>query len=514
MHETIRRTGCLAAATALALAISASAAARGRANSLAATSYEVTPEPATHLFHVAVERSVGAGMQTWRLAVYREGEPGRRGYGRLVRHVTASLNGVPEPIRRIDPDAWQIVAPRAGRLRIQYDVESDSSDDLQLDAHWVDSNGGYFDSASLLLYPGGKMGSPVALAVRLPGGWKAGTALTSRGGQYWAASYSALIDAPFIVGALSERSLSIDGVGHRLVFDNRIPAFDRQAFDRNVRAITSYEMAFFGHVPFRSYTALFRWRPDQQYGGGMEHRGAMLMNVGADWMEDLPGDIAGTFAHEYFHAWNAEAIRPRVHWLPGAAAPSTDLLWFQEGVTSYFALLALVRSGVRDQTQFLTSLGSAITQLESDDSRGYTSLAESSLTAGDRTREQLDFYSGGEVVGFLLDMTIRSRAPHHSLDDVMRRLYAVSLRPGYGGIEESNLVQATRAVTGLDIGPTLRRLVDDRRPIDYPTMLRGTGLEIARSRGSDGATAFKLSVRPDATPAQLRFIERWIRGRG
>jgi len=42
----------------------------------------------------------------------------------------------------------------------------------------------------------------------------------------------------------------------------------------------------------------------------MEFGKAMIVNIGKEWMENLPDDISGTFAHELFHVWNAIAIHP------------------------------------------------------------------------------------------------------------------------------------------------------------------------------------------------------------
>ena len=72
-----------------------------------------------------------------------------------------------------------------------------------------------------------------------------------------------------------------------------------------------------------------------------------------------PGIIASPLlpsitAHEIFHAWNVKRLRPADMWpYEYAREQPTSWLWVSEGITDYYADLALVRGGVIDSAQFM-----------------------------------------------------------------------------------------------------------------------------------------------------------------
>ena len=472
------------------------------------------PSPSKHVFYVEMEMPGTAGPLKLRIPAFQPGDPGPKHYARFIEHVKVAIGEQDLPTNRIDPNTWVSALPQSGTVRIAYDVEVDPKDQLQLDNHWVDETGGYFDSTSLLLYSDESAHLPVFLKLNLPPGWKVATSLPEEGG-FSAKNYLTLVDAPVVFGDIVERTISVNGIPHRLVFAASLPSYDSAKLDSNIEKISAYEMKLFGSAPFTSYTGLFRWRPDIPFGGGIEHSGGMLMNIGKQWMRNLPAQMSGTFAHEYFHAWNAEAIHAHV-WHDATALTRTpvydDLLWFQEGVTSYYADLALVRTGIISIEDFYSSwVSPSITQFESGTGRGFMSLADASTISGSGALEDLDYYSGGEVVGFLLDLRIRL-ATHgrHSLDDVMRRLYAQSRQSGYAGYSEEDIIAAINSEAGADLRPFFYRLVHEKERLDYRSSLENTGLSVSASLQPNGSTSYKLAIRQDATQEQLQRLKELV----
>src|SRR6202008_3289869 len=58
-------------------------------------------------------------------------------------------------------------------------------------------------------------------------------------------------------------------------------------------------------------------------------------------------DLLGTVAHEFFHCWNVERIRPRS--LEPFDLDRTNMsgeLWLAEGFTQYYGHLTLTRAGL------------------------------------------------------------------------------------------------------------------------------------------------------------------------
>lgn len=473
------------------------------------------PSPRAHIFHVQMEMSGFPGPLKLLIPAFQPGDPGPRRYARFIEHVKIAIGKQDLHTRRVDPNTWGLVLPQSGTVHIEYDVEDDPKDELQLDNHWVDETGGYFDSSSLLLYSDKNAHLPVFLKLNLPPEWRVATLLPKREDGFFAKDYLTLIDAPVIFGNIIERTISVNGIPHRLVFPASLPPYDSGKLDSYIEKIGAYEIKLFGSAPFSSYTCLFRWRPDIPFGGGIEHSTGLLMNVGKKWMEDLPVEMSGTFAHEYFHAWNAAAIHAHV-WHDASALTRTpvydDLLWFQEGVTSYYADLALVRTGIISVEDFYSSwVSNSITQFEAGTGRGSISLADASTISGSGALEDLDYYSGGEVVGFLLDLRIRlATRGRHSLDDVMRRLYVQSRQPDYAGYSEEDIIAAIKSEAGTDLQTFFWRLVHDNKRADYRSLLEDTGLSVSVLAQPNGSISYKVAIRQDATQEQLQRLKELV----
>ena len=65
----------------------------------------------------------------------------------------------------------------------------------------------------------------------------------------------------------------------------------------------------------------------------------------------------GTVAHEFFHSWNVERIRPdALEPFSFDEANMTGALWFAEGFTSYYTSLILCRSGLINREEYIDGL--------------------------------------------------------------------------------------------------------------------------------------------------------------
>jgi len=299
--------------------------------------------------------------------------------------------------------------PKSQLVVVRYDIRVNERDVLRLGTNWVDNNGGFIEAASTFLYQPEHLDSPISLQFKLPSSWQIVTPMrATSGGGYAGDNYRQLLDSPIQFGRLQERTVSVGQVRCRLVFDAQLPAYDERAFDENIRKIIAYEMKLMGGAPFQEYTVLFHWRPDLDYGGGIEHGRAMIMNVGKQWMLDLPTNVSGTFAHELFHAWNAGAVHPRdLDKWDYTRENYTRLMWFIEGVTNYYATLVLRRTGIRPRESFYDVLSRTVSAYENEPGRGLVTLVDAGIAEWIRPVEGLDYYSGGEVIGFLLDLEIR-----------------------------------------------------------------------------------------------------------
>ena len=171
-----------------------------------------------------------------------------------------------------------------------------------------------------------------------------------------------LADSPVEFGPVTIRTFTVrDGQTDRpFRFAAHHDGTDAEldALVRDVAAIVREERAVFGELaPYDGgvYTFLADYLPWVD-GDAMEHRNSTVMTSQRSIAEGRDA-LLDTVAHEFFHSWNVERIRP-VSLEPFAL---TDVnmsgeLWLAEGFTNYYGSLATVRSGVASFEDFVANL--------------------------------------------------------------------------------------------------------------------------------------------------------------
>src|SRR5204863_8579529 len=83
-------------------------------------------------------------------------------------------------------------------------------------------------------------------------------------------------------------------------------------------------------------------------GDGMEHRNSTVITTTANLAAGR-GRVLDTVAHEFFHCWNVERIRPKgLEPFDFDRANLSDSLWLAEGFTQYYGPLMLKRAELVD----------------------------------------------------------------------------------------------------------------------------------------------------------------------
>ena len=127
---------------------------------------------------------------------------------------------------------------------------------------------------------------------------------------------------------------------------------DADRFAAALEKIVREQRAVFGELPaFEApYTFIADFLP-WAASDGMEHRNSAILTEPARLrVPDEQSGALSTAAHEFFHSWNVERIRPRSlePFKLDAPNPSGEL-WFAEGFTSYYEPLTLQRSGLSER---------------------------------------------------------------------------------------------------------------------------------------------------------------------
>src|SRR5262245_13871437 len=200
----------------------------------------------------------------------------------------------------------------------------------------------------------------------------------------------------------------------------------------------------------------------------MEHRNSTVISQRGSIAHD-GRRLLGTVAHEFFHCWNVERIRPRgLEPFDFDRANISGELWLAEGFTQYYGPLTLQRASLVDLSSTVRTFGGLIESV-ADDARQVRSAEEMSQMAafidGGRTVDRtnwtntvISYYPFGGAIALAMDLTLRDRTDSRlSLDDFMRAMWRKYGKPG--GAREGYVDQP---YTVGDAETTLAEVAGDR----------------------------------------------------
>jgi predicted metalloprotease with PDZ domain len=174
----------------------------------------------------------------------------------------------------------------------------------------------------------------------------------------------------------------------------------------------------------------------------MEHRNSTVItssrSLGTDRL-----DLLGSVAHEFFHCWNVERIRPRsLEPFDFERANVSGELWLAEGFTQYFGPIVLSRTGLVDLASTTATIAGLVRSVALNPARDVRSAEEMSrmapFTDGGRPMDRtnwsttvISYYQFGGAIALALDLTLRERSGDRvTLDDYMRAMWRVHGKPG------------------------------------------------------------------------------------
>lgn len=402
-------------------------------------------------------------------------------FARWVLGFSATAGGRPLQWDKLDYDTWRIrrQGSSVGPVTVTFDYRADTLDNAMA---WSRPDFLLFNGTNVFLYPEGRsLSFPARVTVRTDPDWKVATSMprvaSVTGSTFAATNYHDLVDMPFFVGRFDVDSAQIAGKWMRLA---TYPAgavqgtTRREAWDQLRRAIPP-QVAVFGEVPWDTYTLMQIVDSSYQGASGLEHSSSHVdilspVYVGSDFQPSL-------YAHEVFHAWNVKRLRPADLWPYRYDAPMpTAWLWVSEGITDYYADLALVRGGVIPDTGFYSLTAGKISEV---DAAGPIALEDASVTTWVHPVDGTHYiyYPKGSLAGFMIDVIIRDASDNRqSLDDVMRDLYATTYKQGRGFTREDWWAAVSRAAGGRSFADFERKYVDGREPYPWNELLPLAGL--------------------------------------
>jgi predicted metalloprotease with PDZ domain len=452
------------------------------------------PSPQTHYFDVTTTIDLSKlksnkGFVEFKMPAWTPGSYLIREYAKNVEQVKAYLNQESVVVRKSNKNTWKVTIPaslKTGKLSLNYQVYAF---EMSVRTSFLDDSHGYINPASVFMFVEDLANMPISLKVIPHASFsKVSTAMAPQDSKFSfiAKNLDEFIDSPIEIGNHQIFSFKVKGVPHQIAFYG--PAkVDTTKFLKDVEKMCLTAMQVVGEHPCDHY--LFIIHNLNRGGGGLEHLNSTTCQVTRSAYENENGynGIMNLLAHEYFHLWNVKRIRPI------ALGPFdyenenyTHILWFSEGITSYYADLLSYRAGFVNKTNYLKGLSDEISGVENTPGNKVDPVADASWDAwikyyrpNENSRNSsISYYDKGSVLGGVMNLWIISNSKgKKSLDDVFKYLYDTYYKKMNRGFTDAELENAFSTVAGTSAKEFFSNLIYDVKTPPYAELLKQFGFD-------------------------------------
>jgi predicted metalloprotease with PDZ domain len=474
--------------------------------------YEVSFPNAVH--HEAEIRATFTGVKQPELnVVMSRSSPGRYALHEFAKNVynvnVTDGEGHPLEVNRADPYSWK-VSGHKGTVVVRYTLFGDRADGTY---DGIDATHAHLNMPATFVWAHGMDKIPVSFRFLLPEGsnWKVATQLVPVGdGSYTAPNVDMMMDSPVELSAYDFEEWTVGDRQFRIALHHTGTKAEAAAYARMARAVVTEAEGVFGAFPKYdggNYTFLIDYLPYAS-GDGMEHRDSTVI-AGTRSLKQAAAQSIGSVAHEFFHSWNVERIRPKaLEPFDFERANMSGELWFAEGFTNYYGPLILKRAGLSSIDRFNQTIGVAVNAVLTLPGRDIFNVVEmarqapfvDAATANDPVNTQntfISYYIYGEAIALGADLTIRTKFPGKSLDDWMRQMWKE-----HPDVQKPYTLDDLQSALGNATGDRVfaadffRRHVLGKEAIEYQSLLEQAGLTVRKRPGNHvwlGALRYELS---------------------
>ena len=455
--------------------------------------YQIHLERSSHQYNITLSFVAKSVTQELKLATWIPGSYMVREFSKNIVNIKAKNNI--HIITQINKNTWHIDGLNVGeKVEVEYNVYAL---DFGIRTAYLDNSRAYFNNTSLCIYlPDSALDKHIIEIIGISKPDIIATGLPEIDTNiYCAENYQHLIDCPFEIGDLTILEFMVKNIPHRIVLSGSVISnLDKNRLISDVSNICATQINMFGGVAlFINYSFLL-------YMGGSVYTGLEHCNSTALMAPyySLPSlahvkrsdeytKLLGLISHEYFHLWNVKRIKPTVFNPYNMDQENyTKLLWWFEGITSYYDDLVTYRAGIIDKKQYLQLITDNINNVYKFNGVNTQSLANSSLTSWIKYYRQdensanaiVSYYIKGAIVGMCLDLLIRKRSNNlKSLDDVMLGLYNQWQDDGRG-IAENEIPSIIAKYTGVSLDNEIIQMVETSELIDIESILADFGISV------------------------------------
>ena len=474
--------------------------------------------PHTHYLEVSAAVPTGGRRDVeLMMAVWTPGSYLVREFSRNVEAVAArGADGRPMAVEKSAKNRWRVATGGGNTVTVSYRVYAH---EMSVRTNWVEAGFALINGAPTFLTLADGVRRPHDVVIVPAAGWRRSMtglpALPEGEHHYRAPDYDTLVDSPILVGNPEVYEFTVDGKPHYLVNDGEGGVFDGARAAKDLEAIVREQRRMWGPLPYDKYLFL---NVISEAGGGLEHLNSTVLMT-TRWATRTRRNYLAFLdlaSHELFHAWNGKRLRPvelgpfdyenEVH---------TRGLWVVEGITDYYADLAVHRAGLSTREEYLDSLSDKIEELQTTPGREVQPVELASYDAWikyyrpdeNSGNTSVSYYTKGAVVAFLLDAKIRKATNGaKSLDDVMRAAY--EKYSGARGYTPDEFRAVTQQVAATDLSAFWRTAIQGTGDLDFTEALDTFGLRFRPAPAGRARPWLGITTRNDAGRLLVAQVRR------
>ncbi|MFL9484657.1 M61 family metallopeptidase [Chitinophagaceae bacterium LWZ2-11] len=471
--------------------------------------------------HHEAEITLIASSITAKPAIFRmsRSSPGRYAtheFGKNVYNVKAfDKAGKTITINRIDGDVYEV--PQHGDfVKVTYTLYGNYADGTYVG---IDPASIHLNMPGAFMWMKGMDEAPIQITFDVPKENKGIIATqlkpTDKPNTFTAPGLQYFMDSPTKIGDLFFREWQVQNpngknFNFRLALEATATQEQVDTFATKLKKLVNQTKNVFGEFPnydYGSYTFIASINP-YVYGDGMEHRNSTMITSGNIFS---PADrTLGVFAHEFFHCWNVERIRPKtIEPFNFEKSNMSNELWCAEGFTQYYGNLNLARAGFMQDKQYLMVLSGLVSTKQNTPGAKFYSPIDASngavfVDAGvavDKTNYPnmfTSYYTYGAAVALSLDLELQTRY-NKTLDAFMQEMWK-----RFGKTEIAYTIpgmqEALATVSDKDFSAAFfKKYIYGHEAIDYASLLAKAGYELKNTAEGQASLGAKLKTEEGKT---------------
>ncbi len=339
-------------------------------------------------------------------------------------------------IQRLSPSSWAVPVVN-GAVRFEYILFANHADGTYagFDAQRIHMN-----MPAAFAYGVGLDNREVELYIDLTEHpeWSVATQIPKTGeNTFRAPNYYYFYDSPTVAGSFRYANWKVEDQTIEIAMMHDCSDEDFEKYVSWTQAIVEQERAVYGELPrfdYKKYTFICSYSP-YVFRDAMEHRNSTICTFPGS-LEMYASYMISSLAHEFFHSWNIERIRPAsLEPFDFDHANMSGELWFGEGFTNYYEAVSQCRAGVMTYESFLENASNVLNRVKNSPAREFRNPiqmsynapyvdAAASIDATNYPNNFISYYTYGELLGLALDLSLRSNLKKLTLDDYMQYVWS------------------------------------------------------------------------------------------